>query len=204
MNSFDGIVIIGLTGQSGAGKTTVSQMLRGLGFSVINCDEVSHTASALPEFLDEMRLIFPDCVDENGLIRQKLGMLVFNDHEKLGRYGKIIFPYITYLIFSELHSLDKKGEKVVILDAPTLFESGLEDICSAVISVIAPYDIKLERAMVRDGATEEFIKSRLQSQFGEDFFRSRSDFCIVNDGDISSLKEKVSAAADYIKGRFDV
>ena len=204
MNSFDNIAIIGLTGQSGAGKTTVSKILSGLGLSVVDCDVMSRRASALPEFLDEMRAAFPDCVDENGLKRQKLGEIVFNNREKLREYEKIIFPYITHLLFRELHSIAQKGEKAAILDAPTLFESGLEDICSAIISVVAPYEIKLKRATERDGADEEFIKSRLKSQFDEEFFKSKSDFCIVNDGDISSLEEKVKAAAAFIKERFHV
>lgn len=203
MNTFDEIKIIGLIGQSGAGKTTVSHMFSSLGLAVIDCDVMSRRASELPEFLGEVKTAFPDCVDENGLMRHKLGEVVFNDAEKLREYGKIIFPYITRLVFRELHRLSGSGERAVILDAPTLFESGLDVICDTVVSVIAPFELKLERVIKRDGISEEFARSRLKSQFGEEFFRSRSEYCIVNSGDISELEKSVAAVVSSLKERFD-
>lgn len=203
MNTLDNVKVIGLTGQSGAGKTSVSEIFRSLGFSVINCDAVSRRVADFPEFLAEIKEVFPDCVDESGLLRQKLGAIVFNDAEKLRRYGGIIFPYITAEIFRLIRELRDLGEKIVILDAPTLFESGLADICSAVISVVAPFDLKLKRILERDGVPVEFAKSRLSSQFSEDFFAARSDYLIKNDGDISDLKAAAADISRKLRERFD-
>lgn len=204
MSTTDGITVIGLTGQSGAGKSTASAMFEALGISVINCDRVAHFVSNFPEFLAEVSEIFPDCIDGTGLMRKKLAALVFNDHEKLRAYGRIIFPYITAEVFKEIRQIKSKCEKVVILDAPTLFESGIDEICAAVISVIAPFDVKLRRVLERDNIPVEFASSRLSSQFSEKFFYDRSDWVIINDGDILALKSRVEAVASEIKERFDV
>ena len=204
MNTLDGVNIIGLTGQSGAGKTTVSALFKDFGFSVINCDKIARRVSDFPEFLSEMKLAFPDCVGESGLLRQKLGALVFNNHDALRRYGRIIFPYIAADIFSDIRSLRAQNVRLIILDAPTLFESGFDSVCSAVISVVAPFDIKLKRILERDGIPVELARSRLSSQFSEKFFSDRSDFLIVNDGSADDLKEKAVRTVSELKERFDV
>lgn len=198
------ITVIGLTGQSGAGKSTVSGIIRSFGIPVIDCDKISHKVSDFPEFLSEMSEAFPECVDESGLMRKKLGTIVFNDHERLREYGRIIFPYIRSEIFRKIGEYEAKGEKLVVLDAPTLFESGMDSVCKAVISVVAPLDIKLKRVLERDGIPVEFAKSRLSSQFSEKYFFDRSDWVIENTGDLDSLSEKVTELVLKIRERFDV
>lgn len=204
MNTLDGINIVGLTGQSGAGKSTASKFFMSCGISVIDCDKVSRYVSGFPEFLEEIAAAFPDCVDETGLLRQKLGAVVFNDRNRLQKYGGIIFPYITFEVFKRIRELKTGGERVIILDAPTLFESGLDVICSAVISVVAPFDTKLKRVLERDNIPVEFARSRLSSQHSEKFFYERTDYVIINDGDLSDLKENVSKTAQAVKERFNV
>lgn len=202
MDSTYGVTVVGLTGQSGAGKSTASGIFESLGIPVINCDDISRKVSEFPEFLSEVEKAFPGCTDENGLKRREFSALIFNDREKLGRYGEIIFPLIKKELFKEIKRLASCGEKVVILDAPTLFESGVDSICSAVVSVIAPLDIKIKRILERDGIPVELAQSRLSIQFDEKFFSERSDWVIVNDGDFSALRESVSKVAAAIAERF--
>lgn len=204
MKTLDDVVIIGLTGQSGAGKSTASGFFRDSGFSVIDCDKVAHRVSAFPSFLADTSKAFPDCVDDTGLLRKKLGAVIFNDVQKLQTYGKIIFPYIAAEILKEINEVKGRGEKFIVLDAPTLFESGFDSVCSAIVSVIAPFDVKMCRILERDGVPVEFAKSRLSSQFSEKYFYDRSDFVIINDGDISALKKKVFDVAAAIRERFNV
>ncbi len=203
MNTLDGLKIVGLTGQSGAGKSTASEIFAAAGIPVVNCDKVAHGVLEIPEFLEEMSSEFSDCFDEGVLQRKKLAAVVFNNRERLGRYGQIIFPYITAKIFGILRDLKENGERLIILDAPTLFESGIDIICSAVVSVIAPFDLKLRRILERDGIPVELAQSRLSSQFSENFFRERSDYVLENDGSLEEFKARVEATAAELKERFN-
>lgn len=204
MSLFDGIYIIGLTGQSGAGKSTVSAMLRADGFSVIDADKISHRCAENPSFLHEVKERYPDCVDDSGLDRRRLAAVVFNSPEKLSEYTSVIFPHIVKSVFMEIERLKKSGERIIVLDAPTLFESGLDEICTLVVSVIAPLEIKISRLLTRDGIPVELVKSRLDSQKSEEYFRKRSDFIIVNDSDIYELERNTEATARKIRERLDV
>lgn len=204
MNTLDGINIVGLTGQSGAGKSHAAKIFAASGIPVINCDSVAHEVLEIPEFLEEMSSEFSDCFDENGLSRKKLGAAVFNDHQRLSRYGSIIFPYISARIFSDIRDLKAAGERLIILDAPTLVESGIDAVCSAVVSVVAPFDLKLRRILERDGIPVELARSRLSNQFSENYFRERSDYVIVNDESLEAFEEKIRNIAAVLKEQFDV
>lgn len=203
MSLFDNITIIGLTGQSGAGKSTVSAMIRANDLAVIDADKVSHAVADYPELIAEVGEAFPDCVENGAIMRKKLAGIVFNDRERLSAYTSIIYPYITKRIFDEIFALKQVGEKIIVLDAPTLFESGLDSLCKSVISVVAPMEIKLARLLERDGIPVELISSRLNSQKSEDYFKERSDYIIVNDSDFNALESKTEATVKSIRERFN-
>lgn len=203
MKTLDGINLIGLTGQSGSGKTTVSKLFERLGISVIDCDAVAKKVAGLPEFLGEVSHAFPDCIDENGLNRQKIAAMIFNAPEKMRLYSGIIYPYITAEVFSLIRENKSIGRKLVILDAPTLFESGLDVLCCSVISVIAPFEVKMRRILERDGIPVELVKSRISSQHNEEFFRAKSEFLIINDGGLHELERAVIETAIAVKGKYD-
>ncbi|MCC8195946.1 MAG: dephospho-CoA kinase [Ruminococcus sp.] len=195
----DNIRVIGLTGQSGAGKSSVSGIFASEGFPTINADEISHDVSSDPTLLDEVSELFPDCVTDTGLDRRRLAGIVFCDSEKLKTYTDTIFPYITRGIFRCIEACKTRDERLVLLDAPTLFESGLDDICSSVVSVIAPMELKIQRVLERDGIPVEMVKSRLGSQKSDDMFISKSQFTIVNNSDIDSLREKTLSVIEELR-----
>ena len=203
MNTLEGVTIIGLTGQSGAGKTTASAFFADCGIPVIDCDEVSRYVAGFPSFLDEVEAAFPGCVTDGKLERQKLASIVFNDQIKLRLYTDMIFPYITEEVYARIGRYKSAGIKLIILDAPTLFESGIDNICSAVISVTAPFEVKLRRVLERDNIPVDLVVSRISSQHNEEFFSERSDYMIVNNGDLSDLKKSVVDIAQDLKERFD-
>ena len=147
MNTTQDIILVGLTGQSGAGKSTVAEMLREHGMAFINCDETAFRVSAIPEFLDEVAELFPTCVENGVLKRRDLAAIVFNNPALLKKYNSLIFPYITADIFKEIRQLRHCGAKLIILDAPTLFESDIHILCDCIISVIAPFDLKVKRIL---------------------------------------------------------
>lgn len=204
MSLFDNITIIGLTGQSGAGKSTVSAMLRANDLAVIDADRISHSVASDPEFIAEAAKAFPDCVEDCSIMRQKLAGIVFNDREKLNIYTDIIYPYITKSIFDEIYVLKQGGESIVVLDAPTLFESGLDCICKSVISIVAPMEMKLARLLERDGIPVELISSRLSSQKSEEYFKERSEYVIENSSDLNTLESKTEETVRRIRERFNV
>lgn len=204
MNTTQDIILIGLTGQSGAGKSTVAEMLREHGMSFINCDEVAYKVSTIPEFLAEVAELFPTCVENGALKRRDLAAIVFNNSALLGKYNSLIFPYITAKIFKEIRRLKSAGKRLIFLDAPTLFESDIHILCDCIISVIAPFEFKVKRILERDGIPVDLVTSRINAQHGEDFFTTRSDYVINNDGDLNALNTRVAALIREIRERFDV
>lgn len=201
MSLSDKLYVVGLTGQSGAGKSSVSRIFQKNGFPIIDADEISRSVAQTNEFLREVRELFPDCVDELGLDRKKLAAIVFNSPDKLKSYTDIIYPYITKNVLKTLTGFADDGANIVVLDAPTLFESGLNDICSVIVSVVAPMDIKIRRILERDGIPVEAVTSRLSAQKSEEYFTLKSDYVICNDADLGSLEAKTAEVISKIRER---
>ena len=187
------IKVIGLTGQTGAGKSTVSKIISAQGVEVIDCDLVSREVVANEKrCVADLALEFSISVlnIDGTLNRKKLGSIVFSDKEKLEKLNDIIFPYIREYLHDKIAELDKKGVNLVVLDAPTLFESGMDCECDSVVSVIAPETQRLNRIVIRDHLTEEEARNRSDSQHDDEFYTSRSQLVIVNDGDEHELHVK--------------
>ena len=186
----DGRFIVGLTGMSGAGKSTACGIFDKHGFCVIDCDAVSREV-VLPDApaLADIRNCFgEEIICEDGTLnRKKLAGIVFSDALQLKKLDEIIYPFITYNIIEKLAA--KKSPSMILLDAPTLFESGADMLCDCIVSVTADIDICRERIMRRDSLTEEQAGKRLSSQFGPSFYEQRSDFTIRNNGDTKSFAE---------------
>ncbi len=195
------IRVIGLTGQTGAGKSTVSEILRMSGVTVIDCDELCHDLLRDDkQLLSDLALTFGiSILDENGaLVRRRLGAIVFGSREKLRKLNDLIFPYICAEVKRRVERLRREGIPLVVLDAPTLFESGLDRDCGEIVSVIAPEALRLNRIMVRDHLTDSEARSRVASQHGDDFYVSRSTLVLRNDGEIGALRSAASALAQRL------
>lgn len=198
-------LIAGLTGQSGAGKTTVSKAFEQQGFAVINCDiiarNVTHPGSICCK---ELSKLFPACFDEKlCLDRKALASIVFNDKAKLDLLNKTIFPYIISDIEKEIERLVNSGEKYIMLDAPTLFEAGADKLCDVIISCTASKDVRAKRIAQRDNIPVELIMSRFDSQKTEHFFVQHSDFIIENNKDKDSALKQCEAIINEIKRRLN-
>lgn len=191
-------IIIGLTGQSGAGKSTVRRVFEQRGFDVIDCDAEAKEAASKQAFLQEVALRFGrDILNRDGsLNRAKTASMIYGDKQKYDEYCGIIFPLITYDI---MRKIERSG-KVVLLDAPTLFEAGIDILCSKIISVIADISLCTERISKRDNISPETARQRLSSQHDADFFKEYSDYIIENNGSESELFEKAMTVIDKMKG----
>ena len=192
------IKIIGLTGQSGAGKSTVRKIFEQSGFTVIDCDSISRNIASKKAFLSEIEERFgKDLLCGDGsLDRAKTASVIYGSKSDYEKYCGIIFPFITYDIMREI----EKSNGIILLDAPTLFESGIEIICTEIISVTADFDVCVKRISSRDGITEITAKERLYSQHNVDFFRKNSDYIIENNGSEKELYDKTIALVNIMKG----
>ncbi len=207
MNSLDGVMVVGLTGQTGSGKTTACRIFRENGFAIINADDIARNivepdSVCLKEIADcfGVQIINQD----RSLNRKKLAAIVFNDEKKLELLNSISYPYITSEILRLIRINSSEGKKLILLDAPTLFESRADDFCEIIISVIADENIRLNRIMSRDSLTGEQAISRIDSQHSQKFFVDNSDFIIKNNDDMCKLDEIVKELSDKIKKYYDM
>jgi dephospho-CoA kinase len=194
--------IIGLTGQSGAGKTTVCGIFREMGFAVIVADELSREVTkAGSPCLSELAEVFgSEIIRGNGeLDRRRLADITFGDKVQLKRLGVIIYPYINEVFLREINRLSEAGETYIIYDAPTLFESRADGLCDLIISVTATEAHRAERVKRRDNITDEEIKKRFESQHSEQYFIKKADFYIKNNKTEEELVEKAREVADKIR-----
>lgn len=194
-------IIIGLTGQSGAGKSTVSCLFERDGFYIINADKVSRKVTSTPEVLSLLKENFGDSIilETGGLNRRALANIVFTNKEKLQLLNSLLFPIITKEIEKMIDETDKE---FVLLDAPQLFESGADKICDKIISVIAPRDMLIERAVERDDISYEEAENRLKSQYSQQFFIDNSNYIIENKTTISDLIDNTLVKIKEIRSSF--
>lgn len=206
MNSLEGVMVVGLTGQTGSGKTTVCDVFSSNGFSVINADMIARKVVEKGKpCLEDIRDFFgSDVISIDGTLdRKKLASMVFTDKSRLEILNSITYPYITSEILRTIKSFSGEGKKLILLDAPTLFESRADDFCELIISVISRDDLRKSRIMERDGITEEEAVNRMNSQLEEEFFRNNSDFIIKNNSDVLNLYYVAKEVSDKIKDYYN-
>ncbi len=194
-------VIVGLTGQSGAGKTLACDYFKKCGFAIINCDLVAReVVGDGTNCLNDLALAFSNIIlNEDGTLNRKaLSGIVFNNKEKLKQLNKTIFPYILSKINVQINTLNKNGFDVIILDAPTLFESGANELCDIIISVIANKDTRINRIIERDKLSAVEATARINSQYDEEFFIKNSNFIIRNDSSYEQLSNSLKLAEIFI------
>ena len=171
-------LVIGLTGPTGAGKTSALRALQMLGGLVLDCDAIYHQMlrqdAALRRAITDA---FGEVFDENGLDRQKLGTRVFGDPARLQQLNGIIFEYLP----RELRRrIDASPAEIVGIDAINLIESGLDRICRRTVAITAPKDTRIRRIMARDGIPEEYARLRVEAQKTDDFYREHCTDVLVN------------------------
>lgn len=197
-------IILGLTGQTGAGKSTVGKILSNVGFYYIDCDKIARlsTEKGSPVLKELGKAFGNDILDENGeLIRKELAKRAFCSKEKTAILNSITHPYISHLIDKKINGAFFDGYDVVVIDAPQLFESKIDKKCNIVVSVVANEDVRLNRIMQRDNIDTENATLRIKAQLDEEYFKVHSDIIITNNSDVNALKEQVTNLLDYIEDK---
>ena len=193
---------IGLTGQIGAGKSTVSKILAGQGYDMIDADQVSRLVvqkgnACLADLVMEFGV---EILQTDGTLnRRKLGGIVFPDPEKRLALNRITFPYITQEIVRQLGQLHEQGKTLAFIDAAVLFESGWHTHCDFVVSVIADRTLRRQRILARDNLSEQEVDDRLNSQHSDSFYTDRSDFVLYNNADLGDLHIQVLEMLDRLQ-----
>ena len=177
------MTIIGITGPTGAGKTTALNELVKLGGCIYDADAVYHellkSNSALRKELEDR---FGPLTDEKGEFqRKKLGAIVFADPAALADLNAIAHRYVVDAIREELVKAEEQGYSCAAIDAIALFESGLADLCQATVAITAPPEIRVRRIMEREGISEEYARSRVAAQKEDEFFTSRCGYTLISD-----------------------
>lgn len=173
---------IGITGGIGSGKTTACKVFQLLGVPVYYADEeAKKLLDENPEVKTSIINTFGiEVKDDKGLIdRKKLAALVFNNKANLEKLNNIVHPAVAKHF--ELWLTNNRGAKYILKEAAILFESGAYKMCDKVITVVAPLELKIARAMQRDKTDRATIEQRIKNQLGDEEKIKRSQFIIQND-----------------------
>ena len=170
-------LIVGLTGGTGAGKTSALAALEELGGTVLDCDAVYHQMLRTdPALREAITAAFgPVFCPDGSLDRQKLGTLVFSDHAALDRLNAIVYEYLPPELLRRA-----QGHTLVGLDAISLMESGLGRLCACTVAVLAPAEDRVRRIMARDGISEDYARLRISAQQPDAFYRERCSHILEN------------------------
>ena len=183
-------MILGITGGTGCGKTTLLNVIRDHGGLVLDCDAIYHELLTTdPSLLAAIEARFPGTVENGALQRKKLGAIVFNDPAALLDLNAITHAAIKAEVLRRLES----APRLAAIDAIALFEAGLSPLCTMTVAVSSPIAARVERLMTRDGISEEYAKNRIAAQPDESWFRKKCDHILENNGTQKQFQEKCIA-----------
>ena len=182
--------ILGLTGSIGMGKTTTAQLFAEEGVPVHDSDAAVHRLYE-GEAVDAIEAAFPGTTANGQVDRQKLGAQVVKDAAALKRLEAIVHPLVRQSETRFLEQAGARGEKIVLLDIPLLYETGGEQRVDAVVVVTAPADMQRKRVLTRPGMTPEKLDALLAKQMPDSEKRARADFVVDSGGGLEKAREQV-------------
>ena len=186
-------MILGITGGTGCGKTTLLQLIRQRGGLVLDCDEIYHRLlEADRQMLAAIKNRFPQAFPQDTLDRKALGKIVFADPAALEALNGITHRAVRQEVLRQLEA----SPPLAAIDAIGLFESGLDSLCDITVAVTAPLEARVARLMARDGISENYARSRIAAQHDEDWFRRRCDYILENDATQEDFLKKSVAFLD--------
>lgn len=183
--------IIGITGNSGSGKSTISKLIsKNYEAKIIDADKIAKEMTKNNgEYLQAIRQAFGnDVIKNNELDRKKLADIVFLNRTEKEKLDGLTFEYVVEEIKKELEANQNLDYQYIILDVPLLFESKLDKLCDYTIGVIAPKTEKIKRICKRDKLSKEKALQRLNSQPNDEFFAKNCDIVISNKNKEETIK----------------
>lgn len=183
-------MIIGITGGTGCGKTTLLNIIRDKGGLILDCDAIYHELLISDKsLLAAINARFPGVLEGGQLNRKKLGAIVFADEKALLDLNAITHKAVKDEVLRRLES----APKLAAIDAIALFEGGLAELCHVTVAVTAPVEDRVARLMKRDGISEDYARARIAAQHDEGWFREHCDYVLENSSNLDAFATKCVA-----------
>lgn len=177
------MIVIGITGPTGAGKTTALNELERLGGCILDADAVYHRLLAEDKNLrTALEDSFGPMTGADGTFdRKKLGNIVFHDPKAMEDLNRITADFIDRALTHGVRQAEQEGRPAAAIDAVRLFETGADRLCDTTLAITAPADIRIRRIMAREGISEAYARARVAAQPGDDFYTQRCEHILSND-----------------------
>ena len=177
------MIVIGITGPTGAGKTTALRELERLGGCILDADAVYHRLLAEDVSLRAaLEARFGPMIGADGTFdRKKLGNLVFRDPKAMEDLNRITADFIDRALTDGVRQAEREGRPAAAIDAVRLFETGADRLCDTTLAITAPADVRVRRIMAREGISQDYARARVASQPGDDFYTQRCAHLLNND-----------------------
>jgi len=188
------MLVIGLTGSIGTGKSEAARYLAQLGAEVIDADQVGHEAYTPQSeaWHNVVGAFGKEILDSNGEIdRKKLGAIVFSNPDQLSCLNQIMHPLMARTVAGKIEDLRGQGVEVVVVEAALLFEAGWDSLVEEVWVTDSSEDLVIQRLSERNGLTQEEARKRISSQMDRSERLSRADLVIDNSGDIAAMESTI-------------
>lgn len=190
--------VIGLTGPTGAGKTTVLNLLRDRGAMVLDCDLLWYEmVDRNPQIRKDLEKAFgPVFLPDGKLDRRSLGGIVFGNEGKLRELNAIVFYHMGAEVRRRLCAAAGSGLRTFAIDAVNLLESGLGELCDITVAVLAPEERRISRIMVRDGIGPEMAVRRVRAQKPDEYYRTHAGAVLENNDSREELLRQAETLLD--------
>lgn len=188
-------IVIGLTGPTGAGKSSVAKELATLGCAVVDCDRIARqvTDSCVPCLQSLAEEFGSDILQEGVLDRKLLAARAFASPEKTRKLNELTHPWILGETKAQIQAALDAGKPFVVVDAPLLFEAGVDALCDEIVAVTVPFEKRLQRIMKRDHISEELARARMAAQHPESWYEERAGKVISGRLDDETLRSELKA-----------
>lgn len=195
------MLVIGLTGNIGCGKSSLSNILKNNSLDIIDADIISRDIMNDKDLLNKIFETFGNDIkrEDGTLNRKELGKIVFNDDEKLIMLNNITHPAIKNEIKKRIKEIEDNNRNIVVVDAALLIEGNFLDLVDKLVVISCDLDVQLNRIMKRDNITKEEAISRIKSQMDQNEKIKYGDYIIDNSKGLDELNYKANKLITYIK-----
>ena len=201
------MTVIGITGPTGAGKTTVLSVLEDMGGAIVDCDAVYHSLLRTSVSMqNELKTRFGgEIFDENGGLRRKaFGAIVFGDQAALADLNAITHRYVMDELKHMIAEAWAKNRPTIALDAIALLESGTGGLCDVTVAVTAAEEVRVRRIMARENISEDYARARVAAQKPDAWFEAHCTYTLRNDGSRAAFEAKARALFEHIIVKEDI